>query len=129
VRKVIVVAAIATGLTGCGGSTASHARIRFGVTGGNLRGYHVTIQPDGSVQSKGSLPASRRQIAPTRVRQLEREIQQAHLASRQCAGVLPDIASRYIRVAGRTVMVHGSCDQDFQRIWTDLVQAAGLSRS
>ncbi|TML72875.1 MAG: hypothetical protein E6G12_12050 [Actinobacteria bacterium] len=127
-RPALVVAVVVLALVAaaCGTSAARRTPIAFGITGGNVRGYSVTIQPDGSVHSKGSQPGVRRQLVLTRVRQLEREIQQAHLTNRQCGGVLPDIASRYVRVGGRTVTVHGDCEAGFERVWDDLAQAVAL---
>ncbi len=129
-RKVIVLAAIATGLTGCGASSATdHEPIQFGITGGNMVPYRVSIQPNGNILTTGSGLTSRRHIASARVRNLQREIEQAHLASRRCPGVLPDVAGRYIRLAGHTVTVQGTCDQGFQRVWNDLVRDVALLRT
>jgi hypothetical protein len=130
VRKVVVLAAIATGLTGCGASGATdHKPIQFGITGGNMVPYRVSIQPNGNVLTTGSGLTSRRNITSARVRSLQREIQQAHLASRRCAGVLPDVAGRYIRLGGRMVTVQGTCDQGFERVWNDLVRDVALLRT
>ena len=116
--------AVAVVLTGCHSSATTQGPIQFGITGGNFVPYRVSIQPSGVVQG-----ARRRQIARGRVRQLRREIEQAHLTSRKCTGALPDVASQYIRVGGRTVTVHGGCEAGFGRVWNDLAQAVGLSRS
>ena len=40
-----------------------------------------------------------------------------------CPSTLPDIAAQFIRVGGRTVRVHGSCLQRFNRLWTALTKA------
>jgi hypothetical protein len=125
--RAALLLAVVVAVTACGGaSAAGHTPIAFGITGGNLAPYHVTIQPNGSVRVRGSQRTSRRQIAPARVRRLRREIERAHLSSRRCGGVLPDIASRYVRAGGPTVTVHGGCDADFERVWNDLAQALGL---
>jgi hypothetical protein len=122
VRKASVLAAIAAALTACGSSAeARTAPIVFGVTGGNIAPYRVSIQPNGGVRG-----ASHRQIPPARVRLLQHEIEQAHLTSRTCTGTLPDVASQYIRVGRRAVTVHGGCEASFQRVWNDLAQAVGL---
>jgi len=124
---VVVLALLAAA---CGGaSAAGHTPIAFGITGGNLAPYRVTIQPNGSVRIRGAGLTSRRHITPARVRNLQREIQQAHLASRRCAGVLPDVASQYIRLGGRRVTVHGTCDQRFQSVWNDLLRGVALLRT
>jgi hypothetical protein len=135
VRKAVVIAAIATGLTGCGGSATVtghlpiHTPIQFGIAGGNIAPYQVTIQPNGSVRITGSGRKSRRHITSARVRNLQREIEQAHLASRRCPGVLPDVAGQYIRLGDRMVTVHGTCEQGFQRVWNDLLRRVALVRS
>jgi hypothetical protein len=119
---VLVVAAVGA----CGASAGGPTPIVFGTTGGNLIGYHVTIQPNGSVRLKGDGWRFRKQIRPARVRQLRREIQNAHLASRLCPGSLPDFASRFIRLDGRTFQVRGGCEQRFQRVFAALVSAVAL---
>ena len=114
-------------LTACGGGAGAAARgpIVFGITGGNVMEYRVSIQPNGSVGVKGA-EASRRQIRPTQARRLRNEIRHANLRSVTCSGALPDFARRYVRLDGRTVTVHGSCEARFQRVWNDLAQAVGL---
>jgi hypothetical protein len=119
---IVVLAAAAA----CGASAAANPPIRFGVTGGNLAGYKVTIQPGGSVRIKGTLTTAADKITPAQVRRLRREIRHAHLTSRHCPGVLPDFASHFIELGGRTVTVHGSCEARFQRVWNDLVRTTGL---
>jgi hypothetical protein len=118
----LVVAAAAA----CGASAGSRTPIVFGTTGGNLIGYHVTIQPNGGVRVRGEGWTARRQIRPARVRQLRREIQHAHLATTLCPGSLPDFASKFIRFSGRTVQVRGGCEQRFQRVFDALVSAVAL---
>ena len=123
-RKFVLLGAIAAALAGCGSSSTAHGPIVFGISGGNIAPYRVSIQPNGGVRG-----ASHRQISRERVRRLQQEIEEAHLTSRRCSGTLPDIASRYIRVGDRTVTVHGSCETSFQRVWNELAQTVGLSRS
>ena len=119
-----MLAAFTAALAACGGSAAvTRAPIVFGITGGNIPPYRVSIEPDGTVRGAGH-----RQIPPARVRRLQQEIEQAHLTSRRCDGTLPDVASRYIRAAGRMVTVHGACEPSFERVWDDLAQAVGLRR-
>ena len=116
-----MLAAIVATLAGCGASSTAHGPIVFGITGGNIAPYRISIQPNGGVRG-----ASHRRIPPARVRRLRREIEQAHLTSRTCAGALPDVASQYIRVGRRTVTVHGDCETSFERVWNDLAQVVGL---
>jgi hypothetical protein len=127
VRRIVGLAAIATALTACGAGAGARGPIMFGITGGNLAPYGVTIQPTGTIEIRASVgDHPRRQLSPARVRQLADEIQQAHLASRTCSGVLPDVASRYIRIGGHTVTVHGSCEPGFRRVWSDLARAVSF---
>jgi len=129
VRRVVVLGSIVASLAACGSTAAGHTPIVFGITGGNIAPYRVSIEPNGSVRAGGSRPSPRRQISPARVRQLRLEIERADLASRRCAGALPDIASKYIRFGGRTYVVHGGCEKRFQLVWRDLQRAVGILRS
>jgi hypothetical protein len=125
--RAALLLAVVVAVTACGGaSAAGHTPIAFGITGGNLAPYHVTIQPNGSVRVRGSQRTSRRQIAPARVRRLRRDIERAHLASLWCPGSLPDFAAQYIRLDGRTFTVHGSCEARFQRVWNELLRATAV---
>jgi hypothetical protein len=128
VRRIAGITALAAALIGCGlSAAAAHTSIGFGIRGGNISPYSVSIQPTGTIKiysSGGNHP--RRRLAPARVRRLRAEIQQAHLTSRRCPGVLPDFASRYIRVGSRTVTVHGGCERSFNRVWNDLSRAVGF---
>jgi 3-oxoacyl-(acyl-carrier-protein) synthase len=124
VRRLSVLAVFTAAFAACGGSAAvTRAPIVFGITGGNIAPYRVSIQPDGTVRG-----AAHRQIPSARVRRLQQEIEQAHLTSRRCNGTLADVASQYISVSGRTVTVHGACEPSFERVWHDLAQAAGVRR-
>jgi hypothetical protein len=126
---LLAVAALAAG-TACGAVAATHPRpIRFGLTGGNVAPYRVLIKPSGAVTIDGPFADSRRKIPAKRVQRLQREIQQAHLAKRRmCPGVLPDIASEYIRLGSHTFTLHGTCEPRFQRVWRDLQHAVGRLR-
>jgi len=121
---------VSSSLVACDTSATVHTptRIVFGVAGGNVVGYRVSIEPDGSVRSTGSARAGRREISAARLGRLRDEIEHAQLASRSCPGVLPDLASRYIRVGRRTVTVHGDCEPGFERVWLDLTRAVAPRR-
>jgi hypothetical protein len=121
VGRVVGLIGIVAMLPACGSSSVAHDPIVFGIAGGNIAPYRISIQPNGSVRG-----AVNRQIGSTRVRRLRNEIAQAHLTSHTCAGVLPDVASRYIRVGARTVTVHGGCEASFNRVWSDLSQAVRI---
>lgn len=121
-----MLAAFTAALAACGSAAVTGTPIVFGITGGNIAPYRVSIQPNGSIRVSGSQRSLRRRIPPSRVRQLTNEIQAAHLASRSCAGFVPDVASQYIRVGRRAVTVHGGCEAPFRRVWGDLLEAVGL---
>jgi hypothetical protein len=126
VPRVVALAVLAAWLAACGSTAATgQTPIVFGITGGNIVPYRVSIQPDGSVWAGGTHVNPRRRISPARVRVLRLRIERADLASRSCPGVLPDIAGRYIRYGGRTVTVHGTCEPGFERVWNDLTRAVG----
>jgi hypothetical protein len=130
VRPVILLlaASVAAAVAACGAGAAGTTPIVFGTTGGNVSGFHVTIEPNGSVRVTGGGWKFRKQIRPARVRQLRSEIQTAHLVSRICPGTLPDFASRFIRLGDRTYQVRGRCEQRFQRVFDALVSAVALRR-
>ena len=118
---------LAAVLAACGSTAVADTPIVFGINGGNIAPYRVSIQPNGTVEIYASLgDHPRRALSLARVRQLTSEIQQAHLANRTCSGALPDVAGRYIRVGGRTVTVHGPCEPSFSRVWNDLARAVGF---
>lgn len=48
------------------------------------------------------------------------------VSDRQCAGTLPDVASRFVTIGGRTVTVHGGCEPAFEKLWGNLTAAVGL---
>ena len=124
-----MLASIAASLAACGSTAAAQTPIVFGITGGNIVPYRVSIQPNGSVRASGLHTTPRRQISPAQVRQLRVEIERADLASLRCPGALPDIAGRYIRYGGHTYLVHGGCEARFERVWLDLLRAVGSFRS
>jgi hypothetical protein len=109
----------------CGASAGGSTPIVFGLMGGNAVPYRVTIQPNGSVRASQGWTV-RRQILPRQARRLRSEIRNAHLTSRLCPGYLPDFATNYIRLDGRTVRVHGRCEPRFTRVYDDLLAAVKL---
>jgi hypothetical protein len=73
-RRIIVLAALLGGVCACGSSAASTTphRIVFGVAGGNLVPYQVTIEPTGRVRSSGPLRPRVRQLSHAKVLSLSR---------------------------------------------------------
>jgi hypothetical protein len=130
-RRTIVLAALLGGLCACGSSAASTAphRIVFGVSGGNIVPFQVTIEPTGRVRSSRGTQPTRRRLSHAEVVLLSRLVREdfaAGLKSRLCAGTNPDVGSDFIHAYGRTVRVHGNCEPRFQRLWRTLAQAVGL---
>jgi len=130
-RRIIVLAALLGGVCACGSSAASTTphRIVFGVAGGNLVPYQVTIEPTGRVRSSGPLRPRGRQLSHAKVLSLSRLVRTgfaAGLKSRLCPGTNPDVGSEFIQAFGRAVRVHGSCEPRFHRLWDALAQAVGL---
>ncbi|HJU37077.1 MAG TPA: hypothetical protein VJ716_06650 [Gaiellaceae bacterium] len=128
---LLAVAGVAA-LTACGaGSETRPQAIRFGLSGGNIAGYTISIRPTGKVTTTS--PVARlghRRIPVRRVRRLGHEIERAHLAtSRICPGALPDIATRYIRLGSHTSRLRGDCEPRFRRVWNDLLRAVGRAPS
>lgn len=104
-------------------------RIEYGLGGGNMVPFQVTIEATGRVRARGSIQPIRRQLSRTKVASLSRLVRHefaAALKSRECRGTNPDVGSDFIHAAGRTVTVHGSCEPRFQRLWNTLAAAVGL---
>lgn len=129
-RRIIVLAALLAGVCACGSSAASTTphRIVFGIAGGNMVPFQVTIEPTGRVRSSGPLKPTRRQLTHAKVVSLSRLVRQdlPALKSRLCPGTNPDVGSDFIHAYGRTVRVHGSCEPRFHRLWDTLAKAVGL---
>lgn len=133
-RRVIVLTALLVSVFACGSSAASTAphRIVFGIGGGNMVPFQVTIEPTGRVQASGGVRPSRRQLSHAKVAslsQLVREAFSAGVKSRLCPGTNPDVGTKFIRAFGRSVWVHGNCEPRFSRLWNTLAQAVGLYRA
>jgi hypothetical protein len=130
-RRTLALAALLIGVCACGSSAAATAphRIVFGMAGGNMLPFQVTIEPTGRIRSSGPLEPSRRRLSHAKVVSLSRLVRQrfaAGLKSRLCPGTNPDVGSGFIQAYGRTVRVHGSCEPRFHRLWNTLARAVGL---
>lgn len=127
VPRIVFLLAVIVAAAACGSSSAAtHTPIVFGVVGGNLLPYHVTIEPSGVVRHSGPTTVRRTHLPGTAVARLRSQVESAHLGSRQCQGTLPDFGSQFIRIGTRTVTVHGTCEPRFTRVWTALAHAVGL---
>ena len=131
-RSLLVLAATAAALAACDASSASTSatplRITFGVTGGNVVPWQVTVEPTGRVHATREVRPRRQRLSQVKVASLSRLVRHElpGLKSRQCPGTLPDFGSEFIRAAGRTVRVRGSCEPRFHRLWSTLARAVGL---
>jgi hypothetical protein len=129
VRRILVLAALAGWLCACGASAASTRPrpIVFGVTGGNIVPWQVTIEPTGRIRATGT-HTQRQRLSRAKVLSLVRLVREdfrAGLKSRLCAGANPDVGSGFVHALGRTVRVRGSCEPRFQRLWKTLANAVG----
>jgi hypothetical protein len=132
-RRILALTVIAVALVACGASAASTQsgpmRIEFGIAGGNLVPFQVTIERTGHVHASGLVQPAHRRLSHAKVSSLSRTVRRdfaAGLKSRQCAGTNPDIGSTFVRAEGRTVRVHGSCEPRFHRLWNTLAKAVGI---
>lgn len=123
---LLVVAGIAAfSVPGAGAATRPRP-IQLGFEGGNVAGYTISIKASGKVTLVRGARVVHRRIPVKRLRRLGREIQQARLARiRLCAGVLPDFATRYIRLGSRMFRLHGTCEPRFERLWSEVLRAVG----
>jgi hypothetical protein len=130
VRRVVVLVLSAVALVACGASAASARpqRIVFGLGGGNIVPFRVTIAANGHVHATGSIRPKRRRLSHAKVASLSRLVRREFtgLRSRRCAGTNPDVGSDFIHAFGRTVTVQGSCEPRFHRLWSTLAAAVGL---
>ncbi len=133
-RRLLVIAALlAVAASACGASAATThgqpSRIRFGLAGGNMMPFRVTIEANGTVRVLGGRTVAHRHLSRSQVLSLDARVHRAFrsgLVSRRCAHVNPDVGSDYIRAYGRTVSVQGACEPRFQRLWNALAHAVGL---
>jgi hypothetical protein len=131
-RLAALVAIVAT-LAACGasGPPTKAEPVVFGVSGGNIAPFRATIEPNGRLSYTGLPKPRRKHLSRAKAASLSRLVQQAFAAglrSHRCPGTNPDVASGFIRVSGRTVTVHGSCEPRFTKLWETLAHAALLGR-
>lgn len=125
-RPLVLLLALVALAAACGSSDPAHTPLAFGLGGGNMLPYRVTIQPNGVVRHSGPATLGRTHLPGATVRRLRSRIESAGLRSRNCRETLPDVGSQFIRVGTRTWTVHGACDPRFTRVWTSLARAVGL---
>jgi hypothetical protein len=100
----------------------------FGRTGGNIRPLAARISAGGHVVVDGQQVRTLTQAQLRSLRELlvrERfPSLPAHIA---CRGALPDVATRHVTAAAKTVSVHGGCSGRFDRVYAALARAAGVA--
>jgi hypothetical protein len=103
----------------------------FGRLGGNIVPFTVSIANDGSVKVSGPVRIGRRHLSRLQIGNLNRIAATNAFGSlakvTNCPGALPDIAATFVRIGPRTVRVHGTCVQGYQRIYASLVKAVRLA--
>ena len=79
-----------------------------------------------AARTTGTIPG-KRQIHVVPRKTLNRVAYETRFATlparRECARALPDAATLFIRVGGRTVRVHGACEPRFSRLWKTLAKS------
>jgi hypothetical protein len=92
----------------------------FGRIGGNIRPYSVRIANSGVVRVSGAVEVGRVHVTPVQLAGLNRVATETRFTMlpgvTNCRDTLPDVATTYIRVAARTVRVHGGCVPRYQRL-------------
>jgi len=117
------------------GSTGQ-AVFTFGIQGGNLRPWSVTISDDGSIAATGSIKHAQKLDDPKNtlnglLKLADAESFFALPKNLRCSGVLPDIAARWIMIKAngdtKQVSVHGACNAAFSQVYAVLMAAGGVT--
>ena len=131
-RASLLVAAVAC-LAACGSSGSSKPPVKhghgipitFGIEGGNIVPFTITISSTGKVtEGSGSVRITKKQVSTSLSSAVKADL--AGVSSRECKGTLPDVGARFVTAAGRTITVHGSCEPAFETLWGKLTAAVGF---
>jgi hypothetical protein len=128
-RGLVAAVAVAVAASGVAATSSRPHRIAFGITGGNIVPFTVTLEPNGRIRHSGPRAPARHRLSHAEIASLSHLVRidfAAGLASRRCPGTNPDVASGFIRALGRTVTVHGSCEPRFTKLWATLMRTVGL---
>lgn len=131
---VLVVSMAALAMCGASAAPARSelSRVEFGVRGGNMAPFQITIDARGDVRASSTtnfMQPKRHHLSEATISSLSALVRHAFASgvrSRQCAGRNPDVGSDFVRALGRTVVVHGRCEPRFTQLWNALVRAVGL---
>jgi hypothetical protein len=122
---------VAAGVLVPAGTASQRTGFAFGRAGGNIRPFTVVITTEGRVQVSGPAEAGRSHLTRTQLGNLNRIAATGSFGMlpgmTQCTGVLPDVATTFIRVGPRTVRVHGDCVSDYRVLWKALAHAVRLT--
>lgn len=103
----------------------------FGRLGGNIMPFRVGITAAGTVNVTGPVQVARRKLTAAQVATVRRIAANERFSTlpigTNCAGALPDVATTYVVLGGRTVHVHGRCMKRFNAVFDALSAAVKIS--
>ena len=118
-------------------SSYGQATISFGIEGGNIRPWSVTVNYNGSIVGNDyRKPTNTHLYDPKNSMNGLQKLAGAEgfvamPATQQCARVLPDVAARFVTIATATgthkVSVRGLCNTQFNELWAVLASTAGFA--
>ena len=128
--RALLLAVVAAALVPA--ASASEQRgFAFGRVSGNIRTYTVSITNDGVVRARGAVEIGRMKLTLVQLAELNRVASVTRFTTlplkTSCKGTLPDVAATFIRVAARTVRVHGNCVPPYSRLWKALSRTVKVS--
>jgi hypothetical protein len=99
----------------------------FGRSGGSIMPFRISIAVDGTIHATGAAPPHARRLTKLELATLNRVAYETNFVALPktvgCKQTLPDVATEFIRVGGRTTHVHGGCVARFNRLWAALTRA------
>jgi len=118
-------------------SSYGQAAITFGIEGGNMRPWSMTVNYNGSIVGNDyRKPTNTHLYDPKNSmnglqKMADAEGFGAMPGMRQCGKALPDVASRFVTISTAAgthgVSVHGPCNRQFNELWAVLASAAGFA--
>ncbi len=118
-------------------SSYGQATISFGIEGGNMRPWSVTLNYNGSIVGNDyRKPTNTHLYDPKNSMNGLQKLADAEgfgamPATRQCGKVLPDVAFRFVSISTAAsehkVSVRGLCNAQFNELWAVLASTAGLA--
>ena len=113
-----------TAASGVGGAAQGFS---FGRSGGNIRPLDARISAGGRVVVDGKQNRTLTQAQLRTLRAVFVRERFSSLPGRIACRALPDVATRHVTAAGKTVRVHGGCSARFDRVYAALARAAGIA--